>query len=130
VPEVTPSPSDPRRVLVVDDDQQLRSMTAEILETIGYAAVTAADGATAVDLFRTEADSIDVVLLDLRLPDSCGLEVLDRLRAILPEVRVLVTSGAIGSEELSSATDRGAAGTLEKPYSRADLAQGLERALG
>lgn len=130
MPEVTPSPPSSRRVLVVDDDQQLRAMTAEILQTIGYDAVTAADGAAAVDLFRAEATSIDVVLLDLRLSDGCGLDVLDRMRAILPGVRVLVTSGAIGSEELSSATQRGAAGVLEKPYSRADLAQGLEQALG
>jgi CheY-like chemotaxis protein/anti-sigma regulatory factor (Ser/Thr protein kinase) len=112
-------------VLVVDDDGDLRSMlrfalrASAVLRVVGEAG----DGRTALQLAGELQP--DVVVLDLGLPDIRGAEVLSRLRATVPGVRVVVYTGA-AHEEQSTALERGAAGVVSKSE---DL-QALLRVLG
>src|SRR5262249_5724377 len=79
-------------VLVVEDEHALRFAVSKALRRKGLTVIEAATGKDAVDLFRVSAPQIDVVLLDMTLPGLAGREVLDELRQIQPNVKVIITS--------------------------------------
>jgi len=112
---------DSRHVLVVDDEANVGRMVAEMLATIGYRATVCFDGEEAVGLYRRSGAEIDVVLLDLVMPNMDGKAVYRALKELDPQVRVVVSSGnAIdgGAQELLS---EGAKDFIQKPYRIADL---------
>ena len=118
-----------KHVLVVDDDDSVGQMVAEMLEIIGCHATVCTDGEEAVDFFRRERDEIDAVLLDLVMPNMDGRAVFRRLKKIDPKVRVLVSSGYSvdgGAQELLA---EGASGFIQKPYKVADLKTSLAAVL-
>ena len=79
-------------VLVVDDETAVRTISARLLEKIGYHTVEAAGGEDALELYRRERD-FTLVVLDLTMPGLSGRETLKKLREIDPEVRCLLASG-------------------------------------
>jgi len=79
-------------ILVVEDEEALRKAVSEMLRRAGCTVIEAADGQKGMDYFRTGAQNVDVVLLDLTLPGISGTEVLDELWRIRPDVRVILTS--------------------------------------
>ncbi|HEY0937655.1 MAG TPA: response regulator, partial [Trebonia sp.] len=111
------------RVLVVDDDQRVRTVVAWQLEADGFAVTEAGDGAAA--LAQIEQDRPDLVVLDLSLPGVGGLDVLRRVReaegaaAPLP---VIVLSGRSGETDRIIGLDLGADDYLVKPFSPGELA--------
>ena len=80
-------------VLVVDDEDMVREIAAEILQEAGLETLQARDGAEAVDIYREQGDAIDLVLLDVTMPNMDGRECLQALRRINPGVRVVLASG-------------------------------------
>ena len=80
-------------VLVVDDEDMVREIAAEILQEAGHETLQARDGAEAVDIYREHGDAIDLVLLDVTMPNMDGRECLQALRRINPDVRVVLASG-------------------------------------
>ena len=117
------------RVLVVDDEELVRSMARELLEELGYRVVTARDGLEGVEVYRNSAQRPDLVLLDLVMPRMGGRECLRALQRFDPSVRVLLSSGWPGDEQERGAPLDGAAGFLPKPYQLAVLASAVARAL-
>jgi CheY-like chemotaxis protein len=115
-----PVPSHPR-VLVIDDDPLVRSMMVRALERHGFDVVSADGGRAAVTLFREQADTIDVVLLDLSMPEIGGEETFLALREIDPGARVVFSSGA-ALEGCSGGLPPGFAGFVQKPCLPSDLA--------
>lgn len=103
-------------VLVVDDEAPVRQLLKTFLARLGADALEAPDGATALALYRQHAGSIDLVLLDVNLPDVKGTEVLAALRQIDPEVCCLFATG-VAAGELSGL----GAEVLHKPLRLADL---------
>jgi CheY-like chemotaxis protein len=79
-------------ILVVEDEEALRSALCKMLRRNGCRVIDAADGQTGIDQFRGSASKIDVVLLDLTLPGMSGGEVLGELRRVQPNVKVILTS--------------------------------------
>jgi len=117
--------AEPPRVLVVEDDEDLRSLIRSTLADAGYVAVEAADGAAALAACA-ERDP-DVILLDLALPLLGGQAFADAYRRGLGRAKIIVTSGATrGGEE--SARMR-AAVFLSKPYGLDELVGAVERVL-
>ena len=113
-------------MLVVDDDASIRATLLDFFETLGHAARGAA---TATEARRLAADDApDVVLLDLRLPDSDGVTTLDALRADDPDVAVILLTGYADVRTAVRAMQHGAADVLEKPVDLALLAAAVERA--
>lgn len=106
------------RILVVDDDDVARLVIGEILETGGHDVVDAADGDTALELYRRQP--FDVVVLDVVMPGTSGLDTLRALRELDTDVRVIMVSGARGAD-LMLARDLGAIATLPKPIDHAEL---------
>lgn len=81
-----------RTILVVEDEEALRSAVSKMLRREGCTVLEAADGKKGIEQFRASAQKIDAVLLDLTLPGVSGREVLSELRRIQPSLRVILTS--------------------------------------
>jgi len=116
-------------VLVVDDEPGVRAVTAAMLRRAGLEVIVASDGVEGVAAYRDRADVIDVVLLDLTMPRMGGAEAFERIRAIRPEARVILTSGYSEEEAGSRFVGRGLAGFLQKPFTTDDLAGAVSSAL-
>lgn len=132
-----PQPAPPSRshvrpgtvVLVIDDDLDVRDVVTDMLSARGLRALSAADGPRGIELFRQHHHEIDVVLLDMTMPSMSGGEVHAALRAIAPDVPVIVFSGY---SEQSLPTRFGEArplAFLQKPFTADTLMQCLADAL-
>ena len=116
-------------VLVVDDEEPLRKLCKEILESAKYQVITAQNGNEAINIYELKKDSINLVLLDMIMPDLSGHETLRRLRAISPKVKVLISSGFSREIEIKWAEEKGIAGFIEKPYRYKSLLKKIKHAL-
>jgi len=115
-------------VLVVDDERAVREAVAAALRALGYRVVSAEDGASAVELFREHAE-IDLVLLDMVMPGMDGRATYLALRALRPEVRVVLTTGFALNEEAQRILDLGVREFIAKPFSIETLSQIVARSL-
>src|SRR5262245_53399934 len=115
------------RALVVDDDELVRDFFTEFLVREGFEPLYALDGETA--LATTSGESPDVVLLDLRLPDLDGIEVLQRMKALDSTLPVVIVTGYGGARQAVEAMRAGAYDFLEKPIDPDDAARILHRAV-
>jgi PAS domain S-box-containing protein len=117
-------------VLVVDDDEGVGQMLAEMLASIGIRTTVCVDGREAVETYRRSAAEIDAVLLDLVMPRMDGRAVFRALKDIDPGVRVLLSSGYSTDGGAQDLLAEGAIDFLQKPYRIADLRTRLAAVLG
>jgi len=103
-------------ILVVEDEQLLLELLKDMLEGEGYRVLTATDGIEAVDLYRNEKENVSLVLSDMGLPSMGGWEVLRQLKAINPEVKVILSSGFMDSKVRQDMIQSGARDFIQKPY--------------
>lgn len=115
-------------VLVIEDDDILRETLGEMLSAIGYRALFAADGYEGIEIFQSHP--IDAVILDMRLPRLSGEETYQKLKAIQPCVKVIVSSGFMSEEECFRLMALGLDGIILKPYKVSDLRRMLAAVLG
>ena len=116
------APSGPSvRVFLVDDHEVVRRGVAEVLEDDPGLVVVGEAGTVAEALARIPAVRPDVAVVDMRLPDGDGADVVRQLRARLPDVRFLVLSSYTDDEAIAAAFAAGAAGYLVKQVRGADL---------
>ena len=115
-------PPDQETVLLVDDEEMIIEIGKEMLEKMNYKVLTTRRGAEAVVMFKDNKDIIDLVILDLVMPDMGGGETYDKMKEINPDVKVLLSSGYSMNGEASAILARGAAGFIQKPFSMKDLA--------
>jgi signal transduction histidine kinase/ActR/RegA family two-component response regulator len=120
-----PAATRPLRVLIADDERNVRLSLGLLLRTGGHEVIECADGHQAVRAHEADADRIDVVILDLMMPDMSGKEVLARMRELTPNLPVIVSSGFSAGSDLEELRGDPAVFYLAKPYS----AEQLERAL-
>ena len=116
-------------VLVIDDEDVIRSTANNALRRLGYAVVTASDGTEGIAVFRALKDRVVVVLLDMTMPGLSGEETLRELRRIKPEVAVVLSSGFGETEALRRFGQHRLAGFLQKPYSVRTLASQVKAAV-
>jgi PAS domain S-box-containing protein len=108
-------------VLVVEDEDELRLAVSKMLRKVGFNVVEASDGRTGLSLFRANERGIDAVLLDLTLPGMTGREVLEEMRGLRPDLKVIITTA------YSQDTAAGVLGGLQtwfyirKPYRAIEL---------
>jgi DNA-binding NtrC family response regulator len=118
------------RVLVVEDDLLIRWAIRETLSDAGHVVVEADNGGAAIRALTNSVNSIDVVVLDYRLPDSMDLALLAAIRRLSPATAVVLMT-AYGTAELTKrALDLGAFGVMSKPFDLRDLEPSLLRAVG
>jgi len=104
-------------VLLVDDEENVRSTAKKMLEHMGFQVLTASDGYQALEVYRVHSDEILCILLDLTMPRMDGQEALAELQHIQPDVRVVICSGYSKEEVVIRFKDRTVSGFLQKPYS-------------
>jgi CheY-like chemotaxis protein len=102
-------------ILVIDDESSLREMTKSTLEMYGYHVLLAKDGAEAVALVATHREEIDLIVTDMMMPLMDGSVTIRAIRRIVPETKIIATSGLQTNEQDALAV--GASKFLLKPYS-------------
>ena len=110
-------------VLLVDDEEIILSVAEEMIQTLGYNVLTAANGQAAIATYEAEKDTIGLVVLDLIMPGMGGGDVFDRLKAIDPDVKVLLSSGYSIDGQAAAIMKRGCRGFIQKPFSIQELSQ-------
>ena len=102
--------------LVIDDQEMLLTLVLDMLSIQGMTVLTAQSGLEGIRLFEQYSHPIDVVLLDMKLPDMNGDVVFARLKALDPEVRVIVTTGYAERETLTHFSGQQEVAFIQKPY--------------
>ena len=118
-----------KTLLLVDDEDAIRQIGQELLEDMGYQVLLAKDGKEAVELYRKNRNEIDIVLLDIVMPNMGGSEAYDRLRQINPKVKVLLWSGANINDVATKMLKRGCNGFIHKPFSIKRLSEKIREIL-
>ncbi len=120
-------------ILVVDDQDSVRLAAERMLEKLGYQTVSAADGQQAINLYRQKthtSEPVSAVLLDMTLPGGlCGDEVMEEIRKIDPNARIIATSGWFDEDAEERFLLDGYAGILPKPYAVEKLSQKLHESM-
>jgi len=117
-------------VLFVDDEKDIRQVGQELLEAMGYNVLLAKDGEEAVKVYEKNRDKIDIVLLDMVMPNLGGGQAYDRMKEIDPEVRVLLSSGYSIDGEATEILGRGCDGFIQKPFDMKLLSGKIREILG
>jgi CheY-like chemotaxis protein len=117
-------------VMVVDDDDTIRSLTRDMLEQAGFTVICAEDGMAAVERLRAEPSAVDAVLLDLTMPKLSGEETYRRLLEVRSDLPVIVASGYSEQDAMDRFSGPRPAGYLQKPYRIADLKRAIAQVCG
>ena len=110
-------------VLVVDDEDMIRTTATALLEGLGYTVLSVKNGLEAVSLYLSRRDDIDVVLCDMIMPGMNGRDCFMELKAMNPDIRFVLASGYTREEDTLELKQNGLSGFIEKPYRKAQLSQ-------
>jgi DNA-binding NtrC family response regulator len=119
---------DKNRILVVDDEEALRTVLSTELTSEGYEVSTAADGSEAIDMVKE--NTYDLVLLDIKMPNVDGFEVLKFVKGEKPSIKVIMLTGFADLKNAIESKRLGAEDFVSKPYDLVDLLTTIERVLG
>lgn len=104
------------KILLVEDEEMVALVLGQMMKESGYDVITAKCGEEAIMVYQQQKDSIDLVILDMILPDITGGETFDRLKTINPAVKVLLSSGYSVDGQANEILARGCNGFIQKPY--------------
>ncbi len=116
-------------ILLVDDESVIMDVGEKMLQKFGYQVLVARNGREAVDIYRKAKDRIDLVILDMIMPEWDGGKTFDELTGINPAVKVLLSSGYSIDGQAQSILDRGCKGFIQKPFSLNEFSQQIRKAL-
>lgn len=116
-------------VLLVDDEEMILDVGRRMLIKLGYNVFTAKDGAEALERYKQNQVSIDVIILDMIMPKLNGGETFDRIRVLNPDARVLLSSGYSINGQAQQILNRGCDGFIQKPFSIQSLSQNIRMVL-
>jgi two-component system, cell cycle sensor histidine kinase and response regulator CckA len=111
----------PGLILVVDDEEENRSVFSKMLNSAGYEVILASDGLQALKIFNKEHSGIQAVLLDLTLPQMSGNQVFKEMKKINPNTRIVLTSGFDEQEVSNLFNETDFAGFIQKPFTTSNL---------
>ncbi len=117
-------------ILLVDDEEMILEVGKPMLERLGYGVLAAESGKEAIAVYQKNVDLIRGVILDMIMPEMSGGETFDRLKAINPEVKVLLSSGYSINGRAQEILNRGCHGFIQKPFNLGDLSQRIGEMLG
>lgn len=116
-------------ILIVDDDEPVRRITQQTLESFGYRTLTASDGADAIDIYSQHGRQIDLVITDITMPIMGGPATIRALKHLNPKVKVISTSGLADSSTIAQTTQAGGRAFLQKPYTSTTLLSAIRTVL-
>jgi len=112
-------------VLLVDDEDMIIDVGEQLLEKMGYTVLIARSGKEATEIYEEKKDQIDMVIVDMIMPDMSGGDTFDRLREINPDVKVLLSSGYSITGQATEILERGCDGFIHKPFNMKQLSRKL-----
>jgi DNA-binding response OmpR family regulator len=119
------------RILVVEDEEDIRGLYSRILKSAGHDVIEAPDGKVGIELYR--ANPTDLVITDIIMPEKEGIELITELRRDFPDAKIIAVSG--GGQVMASATclllakGLGAVRTLAKPFNQQELVDTVREVL-
>ncbi len=114
-------------VFVIDDEEHIRSFADKALKYIGFSVLSAEDSLEALSIYKENHSEIDVVLLDLIMPNVSGYEVFRKIRTINPDAQVILMSGYSEYEGASELIEEGALEFIQKPFKMIDLTNTISK---
>ena len=115
------TPSAAKHILVVDDDKAVRHLAQNILSSQGYSVTQCTDGAEAVDIYAKLGKQIDLVILDMLMPDMNGVETFRLLKQIDPRVKAILCSAFVPDFDGRSIAEEGFSDFIAKPFAVTEL---------
>lgn len=122
-------PGGTETILIADDQAMIRHLVQRTLEDLGYTVVTAKTGREAVQIFDKHHEEIDLVVLDIQMPEMDGLDACEMILKTYPATRIILSSGYIDEQIEARIENQGAQGFLSKPYNEEDLAVHIREVL-
>lgn len=116
-------------ILIVDDHETVWDFLIDGLQQLGYSVLLAENGIDAVEIYEANPNCIDLVLLDMIMPQAGGHTTFYRIRNIDPQAKILLSSGFVSESEVDDLLKAGAVGFLPKPHRLADVAAEIRRVL-
>jgi len=116
-------------ILIVDDEDAIRTTAGKMLKSLGYRVLTAENGEEGCELFKQKHKEICAVLLDIAMPKMSGDEAYDTMKKIDPQLKVLLSSGFINDDRVRKTLENGADGFIKKPYSITKLSRKIHEIL-
>ena len=105
-----------KTILLIDDEEMVINISEMMLKKLGYKVLKAHSGYEGLQLFEENKFMIDLIISDLEMPKMNGEEVMDRLREIDPQIKVMLSSGALSDRDEQYVMNKGFNGFLKKPY--------------
>ena len=116
-------------VLLVDDEEMVLDVGAQMLKKLGYEVLLTSSGQEALELYKKDQDKIDMVLLDVVMPGMGGGETYDRMKEINPGIKVLLSSGHSIDGQVTEILERGCDGFIQKPFDLEQLSKRIREVL-
>jgi CheY-like chemotaxis protein len=113
----------------VDDEEVILNVNRMVLEKLGYKVLVARSGQEAIEVFQGQKDGIDLVLLDMIMPGMEGGKVLDILKRIHGEVKIILLSGYGMNDEVRRMMERGCRAFIQKPFDIGDFSRKIQEVL-
>ncbi|MCD6121942.1 MAG: PAS domain S-box protein [Spirochaetales bacterium] len=113
-------------ILLVDDEEMIRKVAKKLFKRLNYRVMVACNGKNAINIYKKNYKSIDLVILDMIMPGMGGGETYDNLKKINPEIKVLLSSGYSMNGEAKTIMDRGINGFIQKPFNLMTLSKKLK----
>ncbi|OAG27437.1 hybrid sensor histidine kinase/response regulator [Thermodesulfatator autotrophicus] len=120
-PQAAPKINGTATVLVVDDEEEIRRFIRSTLEEHGYRVIEASNGYEALEIFQNKKDEINLVLLDLIMPEMEGKDTFEALKKLSPNLKVIILTGYVADRVVRSMLKNGAKAFLTKPFRLQDL---------
>jgi len=115
--------------LIIDDEEYVRRLASHLMKTLGYRVFVAEDGRQGVEIFREHGKEIDLVVLDLTMPRMGGMETFRALKAMKPDIKVILSSGYTQDSRTEKIMSAGARAFVQKPYQAQELARVVRHVL-
>ncbi len=116
-------------ILLVDDEEMVAEVGQKMLQKLGYRVILAPSGRKAVEIFKQLHKRIDLVILDMIMPDMGGSETFDQLKTLAPDTKVLLSSGYSLDGQASQIMKRGCNGFIQKPFNLKHFSQKIREIL-
>lgn len=115
-------------ILLADDEEMVLDIGVQMLKRLGFDVIPVESGRKAIEVFREKKDSIDIIILDIVMPDLGGAEVVGAIKAIDPNIKIMLSSG-YGRDHSITDIMQNCHGFIQKPFSMQELSTSLKAIL-
>jgi CheY-like chemotaxis protein len=121
--KIVPTSAQEKTILLIDDEETVIDISEMMLIRLGYRVLKAHSGYEGLKLFKKNKSTIDLIISDLEMPEMNGKEVMDKLREIDPQIKVMLSSGGLTEADEKNVINKGFNGFIKKPYNMNTLCE-------